>query len=61
MAFLKWGRTAGILAILVAGTFTSGCQQERDVLDIEAPGVDIDVDESSEGVDVDISSDAASE
>ena len=31
-----------------------GCQQEEDVLDIEAPGIDIDVDSSDEGIDVDV-------
>lgn len=61
MTRLKLLQVFGIVCTCLAMASLSGCEQEKDVLDVEAPGVDIDVDESSDGVEVDINSDSTTE
>lgn len=54
MSRLKLIWNSGLVLTFLACISLSGCQQEQDVLDIEAPGIDVNVDESPEGLDVDI-------
>lgn len=61
MTCLKLIQSSGIVWMCLAIASLSGCEQEKDVLDVEAPGVDINVDESSEGLEVDINSDSTTE
>lgn len=36
-------RTPGATAVALLGLVVGGCEQDREVLDVEAPGVDVEV------------------
>lgn len=61
MTRLKLLQIIGVVCTCLTMASLPGCEQKKDVLDVEAPGVDIDVDESSDGVEVDINSDSTTE
>lgn len=46
-------RVLAVLTVCATGTF-SGCQREEKVLDIEAPGVDIEVKKTGDGPDIEV-------
>ena len=59
---LRRGASATLFLTAVMGIGLMGCEQREDVLDIETPGADIDVDETaapdgSRGIDIDVNAD----